>query len=140
MSISRIPAAKIGIEPALIRGHESQGLMYFTWADTPVIGAQCAICNTIVWVDPRKNTILSEPKPADIPESGPGYRAYAEEKNRRFLASMPSCPQCGQHHFDRFVNNVNYPRFPNGEELGEDVSSADIVKVDAESVEVSRLD
>lgn len=140
MSISRVPAAKIGVEPALIRGREDQGLMYFTWADSPVVGAQCATCNTIVWVNPRKDAILNEPKPADVPESGSGYRAYAEEKIRRFLASMPSCPQCGQHRFDRFVNNVNYPRFPSGQELGENVTAADVVKVDAESVEVALLD
>lgn len=140
VSISRVLAAKIGVEPALIRGHEDQGLIYFTWADSPVVGAQCASCNTILWVNQRRNAILSELKPADIPESGLGYRRYAEEKNRRFLASMPHCPQCGQHNFDRFVNNVNYPRFPGGEELGGNISSADLVKVDPESVEVALLD
>jgi hypothetical protein len=140
VSISRVPAAKVGVEPALIRGREDQGLMYFTWADSLIVGAQCAICNTILWVDPCKDAILSEIKPDDVPQSSSGYRAYAEEKIRRFLASMPGCPQCGQRHFDRFVNNVNCPRFPNGQELGEDVSSADVVKVDAEGVEVALLD
>lgn len=65
--LKAVPAAKIGIEPALIRGHEDLGLMYFTWADSPVIGAQCAACNTIVWVNPRRDPILSESKPVEVP-------------------------------------------------------------------------
>lgn len=137
MSISLVLATSIGVEPALIRGREDEGLIYFTWADSPAVGGQCANCNGILWVDQRRNLILSEAKPADVPESGLGYREYSEEKIRRFLTSMPSCPHCGQHNFDRFVNNVNYPRFLSGEELGEHVSSADVLKVDTENVEVA---
>lgn len=136
-SISRVLAAKIGVEPALIRGREDEGLIYFTWADSPVVGAQCANCNAILWVDQRRNAILSETKPADVPESGSGYRRYVEGKICGFLASMPGCPHCGQHNFDRFVNNVNYPRFSSGVELGEHISSTDVVKMDADNVEVS---
>jgi hypothetical protein len=140
VSISRVLAAKIGVEPALIRGHEDQGFIYFTWADSPVVGAQCANCNAILWVDQRNDEILSESKPPDVPDSGPGYRGYAEGKIRRFLAAMPSCPNCGQLNFDRFVNNVNYPRFPSGEELGENIPSTDVLKVDAENIEVALLE
>lgn len=140
MSISRVHAAKIGVQPALIRGHEDQGLIYFTWANTPVVGAQCANCNAILWVDQRKDAMLNESKPADVPESGPGYQGYAKGKIRRFLAAMPSCPNCGQHNFDRFVNNVNYPRFPSGEEFGENTSSTDVLKADAENIEVALLE
>lgn len=32
VSISRVLAAKIGVEPALIRGCEEEGLIYFTWS------------------------------------------------------------------------------------------------------------
>jgi len=140
VAISRVLAAKIGVEPALIRDHQDKGLIYFTWEDSPVVGAQCANCNFILWVNQQKDVILTENKPADVPESGPGYRIYAEEKIRRFLDSLPNCPQCGQHNFDRFVNNVNYPRFPGGEELGKNISSTDVLKVDAENIEVALLE
>ncbi|WP_448110077.1 hypothetical protein [Luteibacter jiangsuensis] len=140
MSISQVPAAKIGVQPALIRGHEDQGLMYFTWADSPVVGAQCANCNAILWVDQRKNVILSENKPDDVPQSGPGYQEYARSKIRRFLAAMPACPYCGHHSFDRFVNNVSFPRFPDGQELGEKISSADVLNADAKNIEVALLE
>jgi hypothetical protein len=136
VSISRVPAVTIGVEPALIRGYEDQGLIYFTWADTPVVGAQCANCHAIVWADQRSNAILSEATPSGVPTSGPGYRAYAEDKIRRFLGSLPSCPHCGQRHFDRFVNNVNYPRFANGGVLRENIARVDVIPVSAEDVEV----
>lgn len=80
--VSLVTARSIGVEPALIRGEEVQGLMYFTWDDAPVAGAQCAKCNEVIWVDQRLDEILNERKPIDVPESGPGYRAYKEEKIR----------------------------------------------------------
>jgi hypothetical protein len=138
--LSRVFAQEVGIEPAMIRGREDQGLIYFTWAETPVVGAQCGNCNFILWVNQRNNGILSGKRPAEIPESGPGYRVYAEGKIARFLASMPSCPNCGHHEFNRLINNVNYPRFSKGGELGENVSSADVIKVDGGTIEVTVLE
>lgn len=138
VSVSKVLAAKIGVQPALIRGREDQGLIYFTWADSPVVGAQCANCNAILWVDQRKDMILNETKPAAVPESGPGYQEYAKGKIRRFLDAIPSCPHCGQD--DRFVNNVNYPRFHSGEELGENTPSTDVLKANAENIEVALLE
>lgn len=140
VSISSVRAAAVGVDPALIRGFENEGYMYFTWADRPSVGAQCAQCNSIVWVNQRKNAVLSEVVPSSVPDSGPAYRAYHEDNIRRFLLSVPPCPKCDGVVFDRFVNNVSFPRFPSGLELREDMAGSDILKVDAENVEVFHLD
>lgn len=136
MTIRLVPASEIGVEPARIRAHELDGIIYFTWPESPVVGAQCGGCNSIVWVNQRLNPILNEVKPYEVPESGQGYREYQAAKIQRFLASMPACPQCGSSNFDRFINNVNYPRFPNGKELPEDISSADLMREDDRAIAV----
>jgi hypothetical protein len=63
-----------------------------------------------------------------VPEWGPGYTEYYLGKISRFLASMPACPICGNHAFDRFVNNAAFPRFQSGKELSDDFSNADILE------------
>lgn len=132
MKIRLVAASEIGVEPARIRSHEVDGIIYFTWPDSPAVGAQCGNCHSIVWVDQRLNPILNEARPAEVPESGQGYREYQAGKIRRFLASMPACPHCGGSSFDRFINNVNYPRFSDGKELPDGVSGPDLIKEDAQ--------
>lgn len=133
MPIRLVMASKIGVEPARIRSYELDGVVYFTWPDSPVVGGQCSSCHTIVWVDQRLDPILNEAKPSEVPESGEGYREYQDGKILRFLASMPACPHCGNLKFDRFINNVNYPRFPNGKSFPEAVSNLDLIKEDPQS-------
>jgi hypothetical protein len=54
------------------------------------------------------------PSPSGVPESGPGYAAWHQEKLRNFLGSLAPCPVCGGTHYDRFINNVHFPRFSDG--------------------------
>ena len=110
-------ACSVGVQPGYIEGQESQGLNYFTWHDSGTVGAQCSVCNTIIWLESIENRILSEARPANIPTSGSEYRDYYKMKLKRFLTSLPNCPSCGESSFDRFINNVNYPRFLDGTEI-----------------------
>ncbi|MBX9346367.1 hypothetical protein ACFFU8_21185 [Chromobacterium piscinae] len=132
--IKEVMASRLGIEPAHIRSYELDGLVYLTWADSLVVGAQCRICYSIIWVDQRVNPVLSEPKPNVVPDYGGGYYEYQKEKVHRFLASMPACPKCGGEDFDRFINNVNYQRFQSGKEFPKGVVSSDLIKEDASAV------
>jgi hypothetical protein len=140
LNILRVPASRIGVEPAFIRGFEDRGMVFFTWTESPVVGGQCANCNTILWVYQRRDVILNENPPPEVPESGAGYRKYREQKIFRFLSALPVCPQCGKHCFDRFVNNVSYPRFAAGGEVPEELNGADVLRLDPDDVEVSVIE
>jgi hypothetical protein len=113
-------ANDIGVEPAYIKGLEHHGIIFFTWHHSNVVGAQCGVCHTIVWLDPRNDSVLNEDKPSNVPDSGPGYQAYYIDNIERFFKSLPSCPKCKQQAYDLFVNNVTYPRFEDGFILPED--------------------
>lgn len=119
-TLKKISADSVGVIPAYVRGQEEHGLSYFLWEDVYAVGAQCANCHTIIWQNPLTNPILAATKPAHIADSGPQYTAYYQQNIQRFLKSQPSCPQCGENHFDFFVNNVNFPRFADGAVLDED--------------------
>lgn len=133
-NLNSVSAAKIGVEPVYVRGYEQHGLTYLTWQDSPVVGAQCEFCHSVLWVDQRRNSILTEDKPSDVKESGIDYRKYYDEKIHRFLKALPACPSCGSQKFDRFINNVNYPRFADGIEFPQNVSSSDLIKHDPQTV------
>ena len=134
--INLVPSIQIGVMPVIIKGFESHGLIYLTWEDSPVVGGQCSVCNTILWVNQRGDEILSESKPLDVPESGLGFQSYYRDKIQRFLKSLPGCPSCKSEKFDRFINNVNYPRFIDGLAFPENASGRDVVPVDSEQEKV----
>ncbi|KKO47272.1 hypothetical protein WG68_01095 [Arsukibacterium ikkense] len=117
--LKKINANTVGVIPAYVKGMKNHGLCYFLWETANAVGAQCSKCNAIVWQNPRENSILNEPKPAHVPESGANYTAYYKQKITRYLNSQPNCPECGSDHFDLFVNNVNFPRFEDGTEFDE---------------------
>jgi len=118
MKIKQISADKLNIQTGYIKGLEKNGLLYFLWGDeSPCVGAQCSNCNLILWTNSRENPILNEEKPSNIPNSGAAYRKYYQQNLARFLSSLPSCPECNLGHYDKFINNVEFPRFPNGEEF-----------------------
>ncbi len=73
-------------------------------------------------------------KPVEIPDFGEGYQAYYRDQARRFMQRLPACLGCGQCEFDRFVNNVNYPRFESGREMGQIGTDTEIALVDAFAV------
>jgi hypothetical protein len=129
-------AKDIGVEPAYIKNLKQHGIIYFTWHHSNAVGAQCGVCHTIVWVDPRNNSVLNEDKPSNVPDSGPGYQAYYQDNIKRFLKSLPPCPKCKQQAYDLFVNNVTYPRFEDGSVLPEDGSKIELLKVDPATVKV----
>ena len=129
-------ANEIEIEPAHVKGYETHGLSFFIWHNSIAVGAQCKFCNTIVWVDQRKNSILNEDKPNFIPDHGPAYRAYYQDNIQRFLSSLPVCPKCHNKDYDQFVNNVTYPRFEDGTLWPEETSGIELVKVDPSTVNV----
>ena len=108
-------------------------MVYFFWADTPIAGAQCSHCHTILWTNLRTHPILSESVPAQVATHHGEYRRYYEGKIARFLSSMPPCPHCGKRQFDRFINNTQFPRFPSGRDIPEGITSADLIKVDPDS-------
>ena len=113
-SLKNIAAHAVAVMPVLIKGMENHGFCYFMWETANAVGAQCANCHTIVWQSPLTNKILSEQKPANLPDSGKQYTDYYQQMIRRFLALQPTCPECGSNHYDLFVNNVNFPRYADG--------------------------
>jgi hypothetical protein len=50
-------AKDFDIQPAKAKGMERHGICFFTWPDSAFVGGQCFFCNTIVWVDSRKNSV-----------------------------------------------------------------------------------
>ncbi len=77
------------------------------------LGAQCTNCHTILWITGRNDPILNEDD-SNIPDSGPIYREYYKNKLKRFLSSLPFCPNCHQQAYDLFVNNTTSSRFEDG--------------------------
>lgn len=132
--IIQISAKEAGVEPALVRDCETHGLVFFRWAQAPVIGAQCGHCHTILWTDPRADRVLGEPRPDKVPDHDAGYRSYYEDNLKRFLGSLPPCPNCGTQAFNRFVNNVQWCRFADGTELPEETSHGQLIAQDANLV------
>lgn len=129
-------ASEVGVQPAYIKGMEQHGLCYFTWHNSDAVGAQCACCNNIVWVDSRLNEILNEQKPNEIPDSGDGYREYYTNKLDRFLNSLPSCPLCGKTKYDKFINNVSFPRFPDGITFNDELNNIELINEDPDNIEI----
>ncbi|MCC8476126.1 hypothetical protein LN458_19275 [Xanthomonas arboricola] len=140
MKIEKIQASAIGVIPVLIRGMESNGRIYLTWAQSPVVGAQCANCNCIIWVKQRGNRHLDEGDSAAPAGNGVDYAKYRKEKILEFLSSMPPCPECGGGCFDNFVNNVNFPRFENGVAMDDNVSGNDLINLDEDLTKVFILE
>lgn len=127
MKIYQIKANNVCIAPAYIRGYEQHGLAYFTWTDSPVVGAQCARCHTILWTDARKDPVLSERKPYGVSDWGDEYRRYYDDNLKRFLDNLPPCPHCGSLRYDRFVNNVQWPRFQDGTDIPGNISGTQMI-------------
>jgi len=135
-NIRRRIAEEIGVQPAYVKGLEDHGVCYFTWPESYAAGGQCECCSSILWVDPRESQILSEPKPDGVPEYGDGYRKYYEEKLERFLQSLPPCPACGNKAYDKFINNVSFPRFSDGAEFDDKSGNVELTNVDPKNFEV----
>lgn len=140
MAFVRVTAKFVNVEPSFVRGSESRGMLYTTWSDSPVVGAQCGFCNTIVWVNQREDPILTEAVPAGVPESGDGFRRYADDRTARFLRSLPACPTCGRRNHDLLINNMRIPRFPDGGEPPAGLRGADVTSVDGNDVHVYLLE
>lgn len=133
--IIRRKAKEASIVPAFVTGFEGHGLCYFVEHGSDSIGGQCGDCNCVLWINSRKNSILNEALPINIPPSGEQYREYNKNKTQRFLKSLPCCPECGSKNYDRFVNNVNFPRFKDGV-LFSATKETKPIYVDANSVDI----
>lgn len=130
-------ANELGIQPAKIKGMEQHGLCFFIWSDDAnVVGAQCSCCNTIVWLNPRENAVLSEVRPNSVRSSGEQYRRYYQDNLNRFLLSIPPCPSCGETKYDRFINNVLFPRFPDGTGFDDSKKDIELINVAPNTVQV----
>lgn len=140
VDLYKIDASQIGVGAAREKGKEHKGLIFFSNAPDPAIGAQCSNCHTIVWTDARANPVLAEQRPKQIPASGPRYKQYRKDKDTRFLHALPACPKCNANSFDRIVSNVEFPRFEDGSELGRGASDSDLSSVNPETISVWWLD
>lgn len=115
--IKEVPAKKIGLKPNMIKDTPSAGVIYFQAFDAGLIGAQCHNCFSIVWTESIKNSVYTEPRPASVPASGDGWIKYSNQRNTRFLESMPACPECGSQQYFYVVNNYDYGYWENGEKF-----------------------
>lgn len=131
-----VNASDVGVQPAILRGKEYRGLVFFTSEHSFVVGAQCRSCNNIVWTNPASNIVLSEKKPDNVPTHGDGYKKYYHDNIKRFLLSVPPCPICGNTVYDRFVNNVHFPRFSGGETMDDCTDGSEIVNLDPKLYDV----
>jgi hypothetical protein len=131
----KVRAKQIGVYPSLVAGAEDRGPVYLTWEDSPVVGAQCGSCQTVVWCDSRSDSILNEKKPKNVPESGPEYHRYYQDRLAKFLGSLPVCPECQCRRFDRFINNVEYQRFSDGTPFSPTPTTR-LVNLDSSNVEI----
>ncbi|OTG79137.1 hypothetical protein B9T33_13150 [Acinetobacter sp. ANC 5054] len=149
--LHQVAASEIAVIPYYLKRYQQHGLQYRIneYERAEPLGAQCANCHTIVWITGRNDPILNEDH-SNIPNSGPIYREYYQNKLKRFLRSLPICPQCLHQAFDLFVNNVTFSRFEDGspfpkEFYGIDEEMSFQVKDKAvwwygDEVEVKRLD
>lgn len=113
--VFKIKASNVGVRAVLVKGMENHGLCYFVDAhQSNAVGGQCSHCHTIVWVDARIYPILSENISSLF---GENYRKEYLANLNSFLKNLPSCPVCSLNLYDKFVNNVNYPRYADGTEF-----------------------
>lgn len=114
----QVPASQLGIGVWYQKGYEQKGILFTApnnYHPSEALGAQCANCNTIVWLNGRSDPILNE-NDKNIPDSGPVYREYYQNKLKRFLKSLPACPHCHQQIYDLFISNLVIPRYQNGDD------------------------
>ncbi|QNX89152.1 hypothetical protein H2788_08705 [Acinetobacter seifertii] len=114
-ALHQVAANRIGVIPYYLNKYQQHGLQYQPQRDSQAepTGGQCGNCYTIVWITGRNDPILNEDD-SNIPDSGPIYREYYKNKIKRFLSSLPPCPNCHQQAYDLFVNNTTLTRFEDG--------------------------
>lgn len=94
-TLHQVAASEIAVIPRYLQGYQQHGLQYGTnqYQRAEPLGAQCGNCHTIVWITGRNDPILNEDA-SHIPDSGPLYQEYYQNKLKRFLRSLPVCPHC----------------------------------------------
>ena len=138
-SLHQIAASEIAVVPYYLKGYQQHGLQYGINEHERVepLGAQCTNCHTILWITGRNDPILIEDN-TSIPDSGPVYREYYQNKLKRFLKSLPPCPACHQQAYDLFINNLVIPRYQNGDDplvdKDQDINEEMTVKVKDKTV------
>jgi len=130
----------IGVEAYRIEGYEKHGLVFLSERGRGACGAQCANCNNILWTSVGENSILNEEIPDSVPDSGPVYSDYFYQKIKRFLGSLPECPECKKKHYDVFFTNyvplsdMVFSRFEDGYSYPKGNLNAKITNVDVSDV------
>ncbi|MCG6036398.1 hypothetical protein [Acinetobacter oleivorans] len=117
-SLHQVAASQLGIGVWYQKEYEHKGILFTPpnqYHSSEAVGAQCANCHTILWIIGRNDPILNEDN-TSIPDSGPVYREYYQNKLKRFLKSLPPCPACHQQAYDLFINNLVIPRYQNGDD------------------------
>ena len=138
--VVRVFGKDIGVEAYRIEGYEKHGLVYLADREGDACGAQCANCHSILWTSIRKNSILNEKRPDSVPISGPGYSDYFYQKIKRFLDSLPECPECKKKHYDVFFTNsvffgdMVFSRFEDGYSYPNDNLNTKITNIDVSDV------
>ncbi|MCG8535283.1 MAG: hypothetical protein MI808_09320 [Pseudomonadales bacterium] len=125
-----VSASDVGIEPAIIKGLETHGVCYFLWPESLAVGAQCAHCHAIVWVNGRKNKVLNDSVGKTSSITDASYKRFRQQTIQSFLTSIPNCPECGLSNFDRFITNTSFPRLADGFDFDPEENS-EIEKADS---------
>ncbi|GAA5584886.1 hypothetical protein Acal01_00017 [Acinetobacter calcoaceticus] len=107
-TLHQVAANKIGVIPYYLNMYQQHGLQYDSQRDSSAepLGAQCANCHTIVWITGRSDPILFK----EAPNNQESY----DDQHKRFLRSLPACPNCHQQSYDLFVHNTTLTRFEDG--------------------------
>lgn len=71
-----------------------------------VSGSLCSHCGNILWHRSFRHIY--------VPWSGPTltadeYIARTKKQERDFFATMPACPTCERHQWEKFVEDIGYP-------------------------------
>ncbi len=117
--LKQVPASYLAITPYYIKNKESRGFWFSPpnhHGSSEAVGAQCAVCNTIIWITGRWHPILNRKMQHS---SGEKYREEYRIKIKDFLNSLPECPDCHHQKYDLFINNIGIPRLQDGSLLDE---------------------
>lgn len=116
---TELVASSLNIRPNSYLADPSLGIIYMSHG-SGYLGAQCAHCHNIVWINPTRNDVLQEEPPEGVPDYGEGWKDYKKDRDQRFLQSLPSCPECGTNSYDEMITNVTLGRWSNGCEFSWD--------------------
>ncbi len=112
--LQQIKASQLGITPCYVKNQTEQGILFYPpnhYHRSEAMGAQCANCQTIIWVTGRWHPVLYREIQLN---DGIEYRKEYQNRIKDFLTSLPKCPECQLNQYGLFIDNVTQPQLKKG--------------------------